>query len=578
MLLRQQLAATASAARQQALWQLETFHSSHRHRGRRSSGGAAPWGDRAAGALLPPPLRGCRRAWRAGSLPTSALVEGNGSSAAPGPEPLATEGEDTIASLVTGGSRSGAVDIIRVSGSDAVQIAQRVFWPQGRFRFGWRPASQRIYHGAAVDGEGRVIDEVLLLAMLRPKSYTREDVCELHTHGGGVCAQRVLRACIEAGARPARPGEFTLRAFLNGRLDLSQAENVLALVNARTATAADSALAGLAGGLGALVSELRGDCLEILAELEARLDFDDDMPPMDQDALVADIAALQQDIEAALRTSRQGSLLRQGLQVAIVGRPNVGKSSLLNAWSRTDRAIVTDIAGTTRDVLEAGLTVGGVPVTLLDTAGIRDSADAVEQLGVERSAAAARAADVVVMVIDAAAGWTQEDREIFEALWGAPGGGGGGGGGGAGVRGPALLVANKSDLAGAARRGAAAARAGKALSLPLLAKETFAAVVPTSAVTRDGLPDLDAALLALAGAPQLAGGGVSWAVNERQAEALVRAHEALGAVGESVAGGLPLDCWTIDLRAALLALGEVSGQGVSEEVLDSVFARFCIGK
>ncbi|WIA14128.1 hypothetical protein OEZ85_002672 [Tetradesmus obliquus] len=478
--------------------------------------------------------------------------------------PLATDGEDTIASLVTGGSRSGAVDIIRVSGSEAVQIAQRVFWPQGRFRFNWQPRSQRIYHGSAIDSSGRMIDEVLLLAMLRPRSYTREDVIELHTHGGGVCAQRVLRACIEAGARPARPGEFTLRAFLNGRMDLSQAENVLQLISARTATAADSALAGLAGGLGQLVSELRGDLLEILAELEARLDFDDDLPPMDVPALVEDITVLQRDIEAALRTSRQGNLLRQGLQVAIVGRPNVGKSSLMNSWTGTNRAIVTDIAGTTRDVLEAGLTVSGVPITLLDTAGIRSSCDTVEQLGVERSTAAAAAADVVVMVVDAAAGWTDDDGEIFDALWGRDGPGSSS----CKVRGPALLVVNKSDLAAGTKQ----------LQLPLLAKETFQAVVQTSAVTRDGLPDLDAALLKLAGAPQLAAGGVSWSVNERQAEALIRAHEALGAVGESIAADVPLDCWTVDLRAALLALGEVSGEGVGEEVLDAVFSKFCIGK
>eukprot|EP00878_Enallax_costatus_P024061 GHUV01025649.1.p1 GENE.GHUV01025649.1~~GHUV01025649.1.p1 ORF type:complete len:445 (+),score=114.58 GHUV01025649.1:758-2092(+) len=358
--------------------------------------------------------------------------------------PLATEGEDTIASLVTGGSRSGAVDVIRISGSEAIQIAQRVFWPQGHFRFNWQPKSQRIYYGTAVDGDGHVIDEVLLLAMLRPRSYTREDVLELHTHGGGVCAQRVLRACIEAGARPARPGEFTLRAFLNGRLDLSQAENVLQLINARTATAADSALAGLQGGLGQLVSDLRQDVLEILAELEARLDFDDDLPPMDVPALIQDITELHKDIESALRTSKAGSLLRHGLQVAIVGRPNVGKSSLLNSWTGTNRAIVTEIAGTTRDVLEAGLTVSGVPLTLLDTAGIRTSSDTVEKLGVERSTAAAAAADMVLMVIDAAAGWTDADGEIFESLWGKEGPGGRG----CLVKGPALLVANKSDLAG----------------------------------------------------------------------------------------------------------------------------------
>eukprot|EP00775_Hariotina_reticulata_P008308 gene8308-8493_t len=478
-------------------------------------------------------------------------------------DPLATDGEDTIASLVTGGSRSGAVDIIRVSGSEAVQIAQRVFWPQGRFRFNWRPQSQHIHYGTAVDGEGQVIDEVLLLAMLRPRSYTREDVIELHTHGGGVCAARVLRACIEAGARPARPGEFTLRAFLNGRLDLSQAENVLQLINARTPAAADSALAGLEGGLGDLVAELRQDLLDILAELEARLDFDEDLPPLDVDQLKVDITDIQQDIEEALRTSRQGNLLRSGLQVAIVGRPNVGKSSLLNSWTGTNRAIVTDIAGTTRDVLEAGLVVSGVPVTLLDTAGIRASTDTVEQLGVERSTAAAVAADIVIMVMDAAAGWTDADGEIFDALWGRQGPTSSS----CKVKGPALLVANKQDLAG-----------NKPLQLPLLAKETFQQVVPTSAVTAEGLPQLNSTLLQLAGAPQLAGGGVSWAVNERQAEALIRAHEALMAVADSIAGELPLDCWTIDLRAALIALGEVSGQGVSEQVLDSVFSKFCIGK
>jgi tRNA modification GTPase len=204
-----------------------------------------------------------------------------------------------------------------------------------------------------------------------------------------------------------------------------------------------------------------------------------------------------------------------------------------------------------------------VAVTLLDTAGMRDSADTVEQLGVERSAAAAAAADVVVMVVDGSQGWTDADGEVFDSLWGKEGAASSA----CRVKGPALLVANKSDLA-----------AGRALPLPLLPKEVFQAVVPTSALTRDGLPQLDAALLQLAGAPQLAAGGVSWAVNERQAEALVRAHEALSAACGSIAAGMPLDCWTIDLRAALLALGDVGGEGVSEQVLDAVFSKFCIGK
>ncbi|PNW72451.1 hypothetical protein CHLRE_16g681238v5 [Chlamydomonas reinhardtii] len=492
------------------------------------------------------------------------------------PVVLTTQDEDTISSIITGLS-AGSVSIIRLSGTEAVPIALKAFRPGGRFRIGWSPASHRVYYGTAVDGDENVLDEVLLLVMLSPRSYTAEDVVEFHCHGGGVCAARVQRALIEAGARPAKPGEFTLRAFLNGRLDLAQAESVSELVGARTAAAADSALAGLRGGVGSAVSDMRRQCLDLLAELEARLDFDEDLPPIDVPALKSQIEAIQAGIEKALRTARAGSLLRRGLQVAIVGRPNVGKSSLLNAWTNSDRAIVTEIAGTTRDVLEAQLSVGGVPVTLLDTAGIRDSTDVVERIGVERSQAAAAAADVVIMVVDSAEGWTDADTEIYRSLWGD-----GPGSSGCRVRGPALLVANKDDLraAGPASGGATASTDEHApLPLPVLARETFSATVRTSASQRKGLESLDAALLDLAGAPQLAAsGGVSWAVNERQAEALVRSHEALMRLSESVAADLPLDFWTIDLRSALLALGEVSGDEVAEEVLDNVFSRFCIGK
>ncbi|GFR47845.1 hypothetical protein Agub_g9625, partial [Astrephomene gubernaculifera] len=383
------------------------------------------------------------------------------------------------------------------------------------------------------------------------------------------------------------------------------------LLSARSAAAADSALAGLQGGVGAAVGGLRAALLDLLVELEARLDFDEDLPPLDLPWVKRKIGEVQARVDAALRTQRAGSLLRRGLQVAIVGQPNVGKSSLLNAWTDSDRAIVTPTAGTTRDVVEAALVVGGVPVTLLDTAGIRHSEDEAEMIGVERSRAAAAAADVVVMVVDGAAGWTAEDGEIHAALWG----GEGGGGGGCKVRGPALLVANKDDLRGAGSQhcsgtgsssssssgsstlrsssrdvrssssnGSVAEEEGveeaeaEGLVLPPGVRSTFAGVVRTSAAQRRGLQDLDAALLRLAGAPQLAAGGVAWAVNERQAEALLRCREALSRLSESVAADLPLDFWTIDLRSAVLALGEVSGQEVGEEVLEAVFSRFCIGK
>ncbi|GLC38814.1 hypothetical protein PLESTB_000713000 [Pleodorina starrii] len=559
-----------------------------------SAGPAAVGSDAAAGGALEYESRGSESGSDgAGSMDSvdGSAVSSGSSSPRRGDVMLTTRDEDTIASIVTGMSH-GSVAIIRLSGTDAVAIASKVFRPGGRFRFGWQPETHRVYYGTAVDGDERLLDEVLLLVMLSPRSYTAEDVVELHCHGGGVCASRVLRAVIEAGARPAKPGEFTLRAFLNGRLDLAQAEAVSELVSARTAAAADSALAGLQGGVGAAVSELRARCLDVLAELEARLDFDEDLPPIDVPELKRKIERIQAGIESALRTARAGSLLRSGLQVAIVGRPNVGKSSLLNAWTNSDRAIVTEIAGTTRDVLEATLSVGGVPMTLLDTAGIRHSDDVVEKIGVERSQAAAAAADIVVMVVDGAVGWTDADSDIYRALWGD-----GPGSASCKVKGLSLLVANKDDLRGSAgaQNGAGGSVAstsggdggGVAISkgaddpplpLPLLARETFAAVVRTSASERRGLETLDAALLRLAGAPQLASGGVSWSVNERQAEALVRSHEALMRLADSVSGALPLDFWTIDLRAALLALGEVSGDEVVEEVLDTVFSRFCIGK
>ncbi|KAK9814788.1 hypothetical protein WJX72_011484 [[Myrmecia] bisecta] len=509
---------------------------------------------------------------------------------------------DTIAAIVTG-AQQGSVAIIRLSGTDAVHIAGEIFCRSAAKGpspgASWRPKTHRVYHGHVLAAAGNILDEVLLLAMLAPKSYTAEDVIELHCHGGSVCVRRVLQRCLEAGARLAAPGEFTLRAFLNGRLDLAQAESVAQLVDARTAAAADSALGGLAGGIGSAVSTMRHETLELLAELEARLDFDEDLPTLDIEEWRRRIGRLQGDVSAALATARQGQLLRKGLQVALVGRPNVGKSSILNSWSGTDRAIVTEIAGTTRDIVEAGVVISGVPVTLLDTAGLRDAADVVERIGVERSRAAAQAADIVIWVIDSQAGWTGEDDLLFHALWGE-----GPGSATCRLQAPALLACNKCDLvqhaatmqlghtdapqsssrsssdgasSTADSRGSARSSSGNG-SVPECPEAAFKQVLRVSAATGAGMQELQEAVLALAGSPGMAAGGMSWAVNERQAEALLRAQEALAAVADSMAAQLPIDFWTIDLRTALRALGEVSGEEVSEDVLDNVFSRFCIGK
>ncbi|MBE9032591.1 tRNA uridine-5-carboxymethylaminomethyl(34) synthesis GTPase MnmE [filamentous cyanobacterium LEGE 11480] len=455
---------------------------------------------------------------------------------------------ETIAAIATAiVPEQGSVGIVRMSGDQAVAIAQTIFAAPGNQQ--WE--SHRILYGFVKHPTTQeTIDEALLMLMLSPRSYTREDVVELHCHGGIMAVQQVLQLCIAQGARLSQPGEFTLRAFLNGRLDLTQAESIMDLVGARSPQAASLALAGLQGKLAAPIRQLRTTCLDILAEVEARIDFEDDLPPLDEAAVVSDMEQVIESVNRIIATADRGELLRAGLKVAIVGRPNVGKSSLLNAWSRTDRAIVTELPGTTRDVVESQLVVEGIPIQVLDTAGIRETEDVVESIGVERSRQAAQAADLVLLTITADEGWTAGDQMIYQQVSDRP----------------LIAVINKVDLLDAPQSFA---------DLPF---DSSVPVVQTAAAQNQGIEALEQAIFGLATAGGMQAANLDMAINQRQASALTRAKSALQQVQVTMQAQLPLDFWTIDLRSAVQALGEVLGEDVTESVLDRIFSRFCIGK
>jgi tRNA modification GTPase len=452
----------------------------------------------------------------------------------------------TIAAIATAiVPQQGSVGIVRVSGSQALKIAETLFrspgkqiWDSHRIIYGYihHPKTQQL------------VDEALLLIMKAPRSFTREDVVEFHCHGGIMAVQQVLQLCLENGAKLAQPGEFSLRAFLNGRLDLTQAESIADLVGAKSPAAAQSALAGLQGKLAKPIRLLRTTCLDVLAEIEARIDFEEDLPPLNEVQTVFEIQHILDELSTILATADRGELLRTGLKVAIVGRPNVGKSSLLNAWSRCDRAIVTDLPGTTRDVVESQLVVGGIPVQVLDTAGIRETEDKVEKIGVERSRIAAQQADLVLLTIDAESGWTQGDSEIYEQV----------------KHRQLIIIINKIDLVKTPPK------------LPF-SSETHR-IVTTAAALEQGIEDLETAILEAVNSDNLQAENLELAINQRQAAAITKAKFSIEQCLVTIGDKLPLDFWTIDLRGAIQALGEVTGEEVTESVLDRIFSRFCIGK
>ena len=474
---------------------------------------------------------------------------------------------DTIAAIATPPG-IGGIGVIRVSGPEAFAFVHPLLRQPGGCTD--IPPSHLLTYGEIVDpATEEIVDEVLAAFMCAPRTYTREDVVEIQGHGGPLVLQRILRLVLAQGARMANPGEFTLRAFLNGRLDLAQAEAVMDLIDAQTEAGQRLAMQQLRGHISTQLQEARQSILAVVARIEASIDFpEEEVPTPQPEELRSLITIGQRQVDALLAGSEQGRLYRQGLRTAIIGRPNVGKSSLLNALLRSERAIVTPIAGTTRDTVEEVANLRGIPLHLIDTAGITPSDDPVEQMGVQRSRSAAESADVVLLVFDGAEPLTGQDRQVSEELKIM------GFGGGANttlqastVRGrPVVVVINKAD------------RERRLEIEKVHSMWPGAPFVVTSTLSGEGLPELEETVANLVLAGKTLHSESALVTSARHQEALRLAAEHLRASLVPLDRGLPLDFVSIDLRAAYDALGEITGETASDDLLDKIFSEFCIGK
>ncbi|MGI6630729.1 MAG: tRNA uridine-5-carboxymethylaminomethyl(34) synthesis GTPase MnmE [Bacillota bacterium] len=457
---------------------------------------------------------------------------------------------DTIAAISTP-LGEGGIGIVRISGEQALEVVSRVFKPKYKKDLN-RAAGFTMHLGYIYDKNNKVIDEVLVSIMRGPKSFTGENVVEINCHGGLIPLKLTLEAVLQAGARLAEPGEFSKRAFINGRIDLPQAEAIIDIIRAKNETGLSSALNQLGGKLSEEIRKIRHDLLGLLAAIEAAIDFpEEDLDDITHQEVIEKVKTISQILEKLINSFDQGKFIREGINTAIIGRTNVGKSSLLNALLGENRSIVTDIPGTTRDTIEEYVNMGGFYLKIIDTAGIRDTSDLVEKMGVERTKEIIRKADLVLFVLDISVGMTEEDQEILSYLKGKR----------------TIVLVNKIDLNAHPKRKAEIEKWIHGFPLAYI-----------SAKNEIGIDELEELIVSTIMKGKVLPKGDLFITNIRHKESLTKAFHNLTEVLQGAKEKMTLDFLSIDLRGAWEALGEITGDTADEDLLDRIFADFCIGK
>lgn len=455
---------------------------------------------------------------------------------------------DTIAAIATAMSNSG-IGIVRISGDEALEVADRIFRPKKGSRKVSDMETHTIHYGYVVDGE-EVVDEVMLLIMKAPRSYTCEDTIEIDCHGGVLVMKKILETVLKYGARPAEPGEFTKRAFLNGRIDLSQAESVIDVINAQNELALKSSVSQLQGAVLEKIKDIRAVVLHEIAFIESALD---DPEHVSLDGYPEQLRGIMGDahskVKKLLDSSDNGKMLKEGINTAIVGKPNAGKSSLLNILVGEERAIVTEIAGTTRDILQEQIQIGGIGLNVIDTAGIRDTEDIVEKIGVNKSREYIEKADLIIYVVDSSTELDENDQEIIEAIQDKK----------------AIVLLNKSDLD--AKTDAA-----------ILQERLDKPILSISAKNNTGIHELEKLIEEMFFSGKLSFNDEVYITNIRQKNALAEAESSLKMVLQSIDDGMPEDFFTIDMMNAYEVLGTIIGESVGEDLVNEIFSKFCMGK